>query len=119
MLEWGGRKEAELNVTEMLDFRATFFFFLFHYPELAHPLLLIEHGNEEDFFTTCKYDHSTEKHLPLQAAICRCSQPLSGFYTRCIDDELLLEAIRQTNPGSQFLYVVDTRPKVSMYQNPL
>ena len=29
MLEWGGRKEAELNVTEMLDFRATFFFFYF------------------------------------------------------------------------------------------
>ncbi|XP_073920202.1 phosphatidylinositol-3,5-bisphosphate 3-phosphatase MTMR8 isoform X6 [Castor canadensis] len=45
------------------------------------------------------------------AAICRCSQPLSGFYTRCVDDELLLEAISQTNPGSQFMYVVDTRPK--------
>ncbi|XP_023380790.1 myotubularin-related protein 8 isoform X5 [Pteropus vampyrus] len=45
------------------------------------------------------------------AAICRCSQPLSGFYTRCVDDELLLEAISRTNPGSQFMYVVDTRPK--------
>ncbi|XP_060263404.1 myotubularin-related protein 8 isoform X5 [Ovis aries] len=51
------------------------------------------------------------------AAICRCSQPLSGFYTRCIDDELLLEAIRQTNPGSQFLYVVDTRPKLNALAN--
>ncbi|KAM9576872.1 LOW QUALITY PROTEIN: phosphatidylinositol-3,5-bisphosphate 3-phosphatase MTMR8 [Trichechus inunguis] len=47
------------------------------------------------------------------AAICRCSQPLSGFYTRRIDDELLLEAISQMNPGNQFMYVVDKRPKVS------
>ncbi|XP_047620983.1 myotubularin-related protein 8 isoform X4 [Phacochoerus africanus] len=51
------------------------------------------------------------------AAICRCSQPLSGFYTRCIDDELLLEAISQTNPGSQFMYVVDTRPKLNALAN--
>ncbi|XP_013846002.1 myotubularin-related protein 8 isoform X2 [Sus scrofa] len=51
------------------------------------------------------------------AAICRCSQPLSGFYTRCIDDELLLEAISQTNPGSQFMYVVDTRPKLNAIAN--
>uniref|UniRef100_A0A8C0DK64 Myotubularin phosphatase domain-containing protein n=1 Tax=Balaenoptera musculus TaxID=9771 RepID=A0A8C0DK64_BALMU len=51
------------------------------------------------------------------AAICRCSQPLSGFYTRCIDDELLLEAISQTNPGSQFMYVVDTRPKLNAMAN--
>uniref|UniRef100_A0A4X1TF23 Myotubularin phosphatase domain-containing protein n=1 Tax=Sus scrofa TaxID=9823 RepID=A0A4X1TF23_PIG len=52
-----------------------------------------------------------------EAAICRCSQPLSGFYTRCIDDELLLEAISQTNPGSQFMYVVDTRPKLNAIAN--
>ncbi|XP_024646997.2 phosphatidylinositol-3,5-bisphosphate 3-phosphatase MTMR8 isoform X4 [Macaca nemestrina] len=51
------------------------------------------------------------------AAICRCSQPLSGFYTRCVDDELLLEAISQTNPGSQFMYVVDTRPKLNAMAN--
>uniref|UniRef100_A0A8C4M8K8 Myotubularin related protein 8 n=1 Tax=Equus asinus asinus TaxID=83772 RepID=A0A8C4M8K8_EQUAS len=51
------------------------------------------------------------------AAICRCSQPLSGFNTRCIDDELLLEAISQTNPGGQFMYVVDTRPKLNAIAN--
>ncbi|XP_023380788.1 myotubularin-related protein 8 isoform X3 [Pteropus vampyrus] len=51
------------------------------------------------------------------AAICRCSQPLSGFYTRCVDDELLLEAISRTNPGSQFMYVVDTRPKLNAMAN--
>ncbi|KAK2501860.1 hypothetical protein MC885_006919, partial [Smutsia gigantea] len=52
-----------------------------------------------------------------RAAICRCSQPLSGLYTRCIDDELLLEAISQTNPGKQFMYVVDTRPKLNAMAN--
>ncbi|XP_062039563.1 myotubularin-related protein 8 isoform X1 [Lepus europaeus] len=51
------------------------------------------------------------------AVICRCSQPLSGFYTRSVDDELLLEAIGQTNPGNQFMYVVDTRPKLNAMAN--
>ncbi|XP_029096016.1 myotubularin-related protein 8 [Monodon monoceros] len=50
-------------------------------------------------------------------AIYHCSQPLSGFYTHCIDDELLLEAISQTNPESQFMYVVDTRPKLNAMAN--
>ena len=49
----------------------------------------------------------------LQASICRSSQPLSGFSARCLEDEQMLQAIRKANPGSDFLYVVDTRPKVS------
>lgn len=49
----------------------------------------------------------------LQAAICRCSQPLSGFSARCLEDEQMLQAIREANPGCAFMYVVDTRPKVS------
>lgn len=47
-----------------------------------------------------------------QAAICRSSQPLSGFSARCLEDEQMLEAMMKSNPGSQFMYVVDTRPKV-------
>lgn len=47
-----------------------------------------------------------------QASICRCSQPLSGFSARCLEDEQMLEAIRNTNPNSKFMYVVDTRPRV-------
>lgn len=47
-----------------------------------------------------------------QASICRCSQPLSGFSARCLEDEQMLEAIRKTNPNSNFMYVVDTRPRV-------
>ncbi|KAF7485811.1 Hypothetical predicted protein [Marmota monax] len=47
------------------------------------------------------------------ASICRSSQPLSGFSARCLEDEQMLQAIRKANPGSDFIYVVDTRPKVS------
>ncbi|XP_054416941.2 myotubularin-related protein 7 isoform X1 [Pongo abelii] len=46
------------------------------------------------------------------ASICRSSQPLSGFSARCLEDEQMLQAIRKANPGSDFVYVVDTRPKV-------
>ncbi|XP_074063480.1 phosphatidylinositol-3,5-bisphosphate 3-phosphatase MTMR8 isoform X2 [Macrotis lagotis] len=51
------------------------------------------------------------------AAICRCSQPLSGFGSRCLEDEQMLEAISQANPKSQFIYVVDTRPKLNAIAN--
>lgn len=47
-----------------------------------------------------------------QASISRCSQPLSGFSARCLEDEQMLEAIRNTNPNNKFMYVVDTRPRV-------
>uniref|UniRef100_A0A3B5A596 Myotubularin related protein 7 n=1 Tax=Stegastes partitus TaxID=144197 RepID=A0A3B5A596_9TELE len=47
------------------------------------------------------------------ATICRSSQPLSGFSARCLEDEQMLEAILRSNPRSDFMYVVDTRPKVS------
>lgn len=49
-----------------------------------------------------------------QASICRSSQPLSGFSARCLEDEQMLQAIRKANPGSDFIYVVDTRPKVGI-----
>ena len=45
--------------------------------------------------------------------MCRCSQPLSGFSARCVEDEQMLHAILKANPKSNFMYVVDTRPKVS------
>ncbi|XP_044283209.1 myotubularin-related protein 8 isoform X2 [Varanus komodoensis] len=51
------------------------------------------------------------------AAICRCSQPLSGFSARCLEDEQLLQEIREANPGSPFMYVVDTRPKLNAMAN--
>lgn len=47
-----------------------------------------------------------------KASICRCSQPLSGFSARCMEDEKMLNHVLRTNPNSSFMYVVDTRPKV-------
>lgn len=53
-----------------------------------------------------------------QAAICRSSQPLSGFNNRSLDDETLLEQIRNSNPnGNKDLYIVDTRPKINAMAN--
>ncbi|KAJ8015140.1 hypothetical protein DPEC_G00023060 [Dallia pectoralis] len=51
------------------------------------------------------------------AAICRSSQPLSGFSARCLEDEKMLEAIVRSNPQSDFMYVVDTRPKLNAMAN--
>ena len=66
-------------------------------------------------------------HKKNWAVICRCSQPLSGFSQRSLEDEQLLQCILDTNPslapknGSSLngnrkcLYVVDTRPKVRIF----
>ena len=50
--------------------------------------------------------------LCFQAAVTRCSQPLAGFSARCVEDEQMLQAVLKANPKSNFMYVVDTRPKV-------
>ncbi|KAA8588535.1 hypothetical protein FQN60_009880 [Etheostoma spectabile] len=63
-------------------------------------------------FPTLAY-YSKENH----AAICRSSQPLSGFSARCLEDEQMLEAILRSNPRSEFMYVVDTRPKLNAIAN--
>ncbi|XP_062841785.1 myotubularin-related protein 6 isoform X1 [Trichomycterus rosablanca] len=47
-----------------------------------------------------------------KAALCRCSQPLSGFSARCLEDEHMLQAINKANHNNRFIYVMDTRPKV-------
>lgn len=58
-------------------------------------------------------------HSKTQAAICRCSQPLSGFRARCVEDEQMLHCILKSNPSknSDFMYVVDTRPKINAMAN--
>ncbi|KAL1764973.1 myotubularin-related protein 6 [Sigmodon hispidus] len=52
-----------------------------------------------------------------KAAICRCSQPLSGFSARCLEDEKLLKAISAAYSGSHYMYVVDTRSKLNAMAN--
>ncbi|XP_029356200.1 myotubularin-related protein 7b isoform X2 [Echeneis naucrates] len=56
-------------------------------------------------------------HQDTLAAVCRCSQPLSGFSGRCQEDEMMLQAVMRSNPGSDFIYVVDTRPKLNAMAN--
>lgn len=52
-----------------------------------------------------------------KAAICRCSQPLSGFSARCLEDEQMLNCVLRTNPDNSFMYVVDTRPRINAMAN--
>ncbi|KAJ1529847.1 hypothetical protein ONE63_006584 [Megalurothrips usitatus] len=52
-----------------------------------------------------------------KAALCRCSQPLSGFKARCLEDEQMLNYILRTNPNSSHMYVVDTRPRINAIAN--
>ncbi|KAG7525105.1 myotubularin-related protein 6 [Solea senegalensis] len=52
-----------------------------------------------------------------KAAVCRCSQPLSGFSARCLEDESMLQAISKANHNSRFVYVMDTRPKLNALAN--
>ncbi|XP_055986223.1 myotubularin-related protein 6-like [Sorex fumeus] len=56
-------------------------------------------------------------HQKKEAAICRCSQPLSGFSARCLEDKHLLQAISKANPVNPYMYVVDTRPKLNAMAN--
>uniref|UniRef100_A0A8C2PQH4 Myotubularin related protein 6 n=1 Tax=Cyprinus carpio TaxID=7962 RepID=A0A8C2PQH4_CYPCA len=52
-----------------------------------------------------------------KAAVCRCSQPLSGFSARCLEDEHMLQAISKANHNSRYIYVMDTRPKLNALAN--
>ncbi|XP_021234893.1 myotubularin-related protein 6 isoform X1 [Numida meleagris] len=63
-------------------------------------------------FPVLSYYHKDKK-----AAICRCSQPLSGFSARCLEDEHMLQAISKANPSNRYMYVMDTRPKLNAMAN--
>nr|XP_023012952.1 myotubularin-related protein 8 [Leptinotarsa decemlineata] len=52
-----------------------------------------------------------------KASISRCSQPLSGFSARCLEDERMLNHVLKTNPNATFMFVVDTRPKINAMAN--
>ncbi|KAF8570089.1 hypothetical protein P879_05723 [Paragonimus westermani] len=51
------------------------------------------------------------------SALCRSSQPLAGFSSRCMEDQMLFETIRLANSNSSLLYVVDTRPPLNALTN--
>ena len=56
-------------------------------------------------------------HATTGAALVRCSQPLSGLNGRSPEDEKYISSIVEVNPCSNFLYIVDTRPKINAMAN--
>lgn len=82
------------------------------------PALTYLHPNKVIKIVRLKsYDCYVSLIFFVKASICRCSQPLSGFSARCLEDEQLLEAIRQTNTNVNYMYVVDTRPRINAMAN--
>ena len=59
----------------------------------------------------------TYYHSATGAALVRCSQPLSGLKGRSPEDEKYISSIVDVNPCSNFLYIVDTRPKINAMAN--
>jgi len=56
-------------------------------------------------------------HKSTQTSICRCAQPLAGFNSRCTEDEQMVQAMIRSTPGSNRMYIVDTRPKINAMAN--
>ncbi|XP_066515700.1 myotubularin-related protein 2 isoform X2 [Hoplias malabaricus] len=57
-------------------------------------------------------------HPESQAAVVRCSQPMSGVAgKRCKDDEKLLQAVMDANAQSHKLFIFDARPSVNAAAN--
>ncbi|OQV20460.1 Myotubularin-related protein 6 [Hypsibius exemplaris] len=56
-------------------------------------------------------------HPSTNAAICRCSQPLSGFSARCEEDEQMLACILRATPSSRTVWIIDTRPRLNAMAN--
>ncbi|XP_028999161.1 myotubularin-related protein 7b isoform X1 [Betta splendens] len=83
-------------------------------PKSATPAVIVCSSR---FRSRGRFPALTYFHQDTLAAVCRCSQPLSGFSGRCQEDELMLQAIMKSNPGSDYIYVVDTRPKLNAMAN--
>uniref|UniRef100_A0A915Q1T3 phosphatidylinositol-3,5-bisphosphate 3-phosphatase n=1 Tax=Setaria digitata TaxID=48799 RepID=A0A915Q1T3_9BILA len=78
-----------------------------------------------DFNTGYKYCDTYPECLCVPSATttqtligsCKCAQPLTGFSARCVEDEILMDAIAKTNPSCSTLYLIDTRPKMNAMVN--
>ncbi|XP_061763303.1 myotubularin-related protein 7-like isoform X2 [Nerophis ophidion] len=83
-------------------------------PKSATPTVIV---GSSRFRSRGRFPALTYFHQDTLAAVCRCSQPLSGFSGRCQEDEMILQAVMKSNPGSDYIYVVDTRPKLNAMAN--
>ncbi|XP_035027081.2 LOW QUALITY PROTEIN: myotubularin-related protein 7-like [Hippoglossus stenolepis] len=83
-------------------------------PKSATPAIIV---GSSRFRSRGRFPSLSYFHQDTLAAVCRCSQPLSGFSGRCQEDEMMLQAVMKSNPGSDYIYVVDTRPKLNAMAN--
>nr|XP_057947637.1 myotubularin-related protein 7b isoform X1 [Doryrhamphus excisus] len=83
-------------------------------PKSATPAVIV---GSSRFRSRGRFPALTYFHQDTLAAVCRCSQPLSGFSGRCQEDERMLQAVMKSNPGCDYIYVVDTRPKINAMAN--
>ncbi|XP_058495983.1 myotubularin-related protein 7b isoform X2 [Solea solea] len=83
-------------------------------PKSATPTVIV---GSSRFRSRGRFPALSYFHQDTLAAVCRCSQPLSGFSGRSQEDEMMLQAVMKSNPGSDFIYVVDTRPKLNAMAN--
>uniref|UniRef100_A0A672FMH5 Myotubularin related protein 7b n=1 Tax=Salarias fasciatus TaxID=181472 RepID=A0A672FMH5_SALFA len=83
-------------------------------PKSATPAIIV---GSSKFRSRGRFPALSYFHQDTLAAVCRCSQPLSGFSGRCQEDEMMLQAVMKSNPGSEYIYVVDTRPKLNAMAN--
>uniref|UniRef100_A0A671USQ6 Myotubularin related protein 7b n=1 Tax=Sparus aurata TaxID=8175 RepID=A0A671USQ6_SPAAU len=83
-------------------------------PKSATPTIIV---GSSRFRSRGRFPALAYFHQDTLAAVCRCSQPLSGFSGRCQEDEMMLQAVMKSNPGSDYIYVVDTRPKLNAMAN--
>ncbi|XP_049901542.1 myotubularin-related protein 7-like [Epinephelus moara] len=83
-------------------------------PKSATPAIIV---GSSRFRSRGRFPALSYFHQDTLAAVCRCSQPLSGFSGRCQEDEMMLQSVMKSNPGSDYIYVVDTRPKLNAMAN--
>ncbi|XP_034716433.1 myotubularin-related protein 7-like isoform X2 [Etheostoma cragini] len=83
-------------------------------PKTATPAIIV---GSSRFRSRGRFPALSYFHQDTLAAVCRCSQPLSGFSGRCQEDEMMLQMLMKSNPGSDYIYVVDTRPKLNAMAN--
>ncbi|KAM6939574.1 phosphatidylinositol-3-phosphate phosphatase MTMR7-like [Xenentodon cancila] len=83
-------------------------------PKSATPAVIV---GSSKFRSRGRFPVLSYFHQDTLAAVCRCSQPLSGFSGRCQEDEMMLQTVMKSNPGSDFIYVVDTQPKLNAMAN--
>jgi len=97
------------------------FSFCESYPALCVVPLSVKTSHligSSNFRTKNRFPALVWKHPLSNTSLSRSSQPRVGLNgARSLDDEFVIESIRQTNPQSSWLYIIDARPKANAIGN--